>query len=281
MTPKGLAFHIAANIRACRSLRGSMLQFKASKRAILAAGSLPGSATAALIAILGFVSPASATIVQVTYWGTVSSGSDQTGIFGPAGGSLDGDSYVAHYVFDTTQGYTYASPTNNYAYGGSTYENNSPLVSSSVTINGHTANIGGNYEGLIWGLADSAGPAESQQYEYVEYYSESTNTNTYTHDYNYNVIYNDINTVPSSIIGPFTYHVAAGDTAYGLVSVYTYNYNTNSSDLDTYAELSPAGMTVGPAIPEPSTWAMMLLGFAGLGYAGYRRAKAGHATLVA
>jgi hypothetical protein len=26
-------------------------------------------------------------------------------------------------------------------------------------------------------------------------------------------------------------------------------------------------------IPEPSTWAMMLLGFAGLGYAGYRRQK--------
>ena len=26
------------------------------------------------------------------------------------------------------------------------------------------------------------------------------------------------------------------------------------------------------AIPEPSTWAMMLIGFAGLGYAGYRRA---------
>ena len=25
--------------------------------------------------------------------------------------------------------------------------------------------------------------------------------------------------------------------------------------------------------PEPSTWAMMLLGFASLGYAGYRRAR--------
>ena len=25
--------------------------------------------------------------------------------------------------------------------------------------------------------------------------------------------------------------------------------------------------------PEPSTWAMMLIGFAGLGYAGYRRAR--------
>jgi hypothetical protein len=29
----------------------------------------------------------------------------------------------------------------------------------------------------------------------------------------------------------------------------------------------------GSTIPEPSTWAMMLLGFAGLGFAGYRRAK--------
>jgi hypothetical protein len=28
-------------------------------------------------------------------------------------------------------------------------------------------------------------------------------------------------------------------------------------------------------IPEPSTWPMMLLGFAGLGFVGYRRAKVG------
>ena len=28
-----------------------------------------------------------------------------------------------------------------------------------------------------------------------------------------------------------------------------------------------------PAVPEPSTWAMMLVGFAGLGFAGYRRAR--------
>jgi hypothetical protein len=33
--------------------------------------------------------------------------------------------------------------------------------------------------------------------------------------------------------------------------------------------VNPAG-SVAP-VPEPSTWAMMLLGFAGLGYAGYRR----------
>jgi hypothetical protein len=40
-------------------------------------------------------------------------------------------------------------------------------------------------------------------------------------------------------------------------------------------------VTASPSVPEPSTWAMMLLGFAGLGLAGYRRARAGHKPLAA
>jgi probable HAF family extracellular repeat protein len=35
------------------------------------------------------------------------------------------------------------------------------------------------------------------------------------------------------------------------------------------------------AAPELSTWTMMLLGFVGLGFAGYRRAKKGRATIAA
>ena len=34
-------------------------------------------------------------------------------------------------------------------------------------------------------------------------------------------------------------------------------------------------------VPEKPTWTLMLLGFAGLAFAGYRRAKAGHAGLAA
>jgi hypothetical protein len=40
-------------------------------------------------------------------------------------------------------------------------------------------------------------------------------------------------------------------------------------------EFTPSG-AVG-AVPESPTWVMMLFGFAGLGFAGYRRAKAVHA----
>jgi hypothetical protein len=38
--------------------------------------------------------------------------------------------------------------------------------------------------------------------------------------------------------------------------------------------------TVGATVPELSTWAMMLFGFAGLSLAGYRRAKGGQTALV-
>jgi PEP-CTERM motif len=47
----------------------------------------------------------------------------------------------------------------------------------------------------------------------------------------------------------------------------------------TYDPLNPADSTVGTVfqdgfrVPEPATWAMTLLGFAGLGYAGLRRAQ--------
>jgi hypothetical protein len=57
----------------------------------------------------------------------------------------------------------------------------------------------------------------------------------------------------------------------------------NGSDTDTDAiagdaqgVFHPSLVTLsvtGVATPEPSTWAMVLLGFVGLGYLGYRRAS--------
>jgi hypothetical protein len=33
----------------------------------------------------------------------------------------------------------------------------------------------------------------------------------------------------------------------------------------------PDGLTAAPAVPEPSTWMMLLIGFAGIGFMTYRR----------
>jgi hypothetical protein len=44
---------------------------------------------------------------------------------------------------------------------------------------------------------------------------------------------------------------------------------------DDFANLSFDSVSVSPGVPELSTWAMMLLGFGALGFAGYRRARMG------
>ena len=38
-------------------------------------------------------------------------------------------------------------------------------------------------------------------------------------------------------------------------------------------KLGLVSLTVSPTVPEPSSWALMLVGFAGLGLAGFRRAR--------
>jgi hypothetical protein len=47
------------------------------------------------------------------------------------------------------------------------------------------------------------------------------------------------------------------------------------TDITHQGPFNAAFSLSGAVIPEPSTWAMMLLGFAGLGFAGYRHARKG------
>ncbi len=54
-----------------------------------------------------------------------------------------------------------------------------------------------------------------------------------------------------------------------------YQPGTNLTQTETLTFGTESG------VPEPATWAMMLLGFAGLGLAGYRRAKSGRTFLAA
>jgi hypothetical protein len=55
----------------------------------------------------------------------------------------------------------------------------------------------------------------------------------------------------------------------------TYTWNTMYVPIDPnnlQVSAAPEFVTVGSSVPEPSTWAMMLLDFAGLGFA-FRRSR--------
>lgn len=49
--------------------------------------------------------------------------------------------------------------------------------------------------------------------------------------------------------------------------------STGVVDLDVVYQYSALGDSIPGAVPESSTWAMMLLGFGGLGVAGYRSSR--------
>ena len=55
------------------------------------------------------------------------------------------------------------------------------------------------------------------------------------------------------------------------VKLWMYSTGTQIAGASVTANLFGVPVGGGGSTPEPSTWAMMLLGFAGLGYAGYRR----------
>jgi hypothetical protein len=57
-----------------------------------------------------------------------------------------------------------------------------------------------------------------------------------------------------------------------------FNYGVDPTEGENFGPGAIAGRPVGGAVPESSTWAMMLLGFAGLGFAGYRASRKAVAT---
>jgi hypothetical protein len=75
-------------------------------------------------------------------------------------------------------------------------------------------------------------------------------------------------------------HATPGGSSSAFIDPY-FSIDPSVPDPQDYRILVSAGVeNIGPAggVPEMPAWTMMLLGFAGLGFAGYRRARAGHAT---
>jgi len=88
---------------------------------------------------------------------------------------------------------------------------------------------------------------------------------------------------PGGNAATITFNSFGGKLSFNQYSDF-YNLNGNGSLATTQDIPSPNGYGAGTltvsAVPEPSTWAMMLLGFIGLGFMAYRR-KASSALMAA
>jgi hypothetical protein len=214
-----------------------------------------GVAAGFLLAVSPVV-PARATVVYVTYTGTVSRGSDPAGVFGQSG-SLNGQAYEVLYVFDTGS-YPDNNPTHNFIFGGTAFGAPSPLVGAAVlTIGDVSIDILGNKVGEIVGTNN--GPNAFSQQLHRAY-----DANGFAVE---NSISNFSGELPATITTPFVYHVTSNDGGGSDFSAFGASGNLDVTTL--IVSLSPPTSVV-PVPLGPSTWPMMILGLVGLGFMAYR-----------
>jgi hypothetical protein len=219
----------------------------------------------AAIGVVLSVTGASATLVKAEYTGTVIDGNDGSGFFSSVGADLSGLAFTADFLFNTATGtWVSRSATLNDLKGGpgSGYVfSDSPMLEASLTIKGITYNFATDFLGEIFGANGQTGVA-NQQYHKGEAGVASISARVFNKN---SQISGDI---PATIDAPFTFSLGPDDAGSGM-------FIFGSGD-QTYGDLAPTALTytvASRAVPELSTWAMMLAGFAGLGFAGYRAAR--------
>jgi hypothetical protein len=237
------------------------------------------SALTAVSALVGFSSSASADIVSVTYSGTVTSVSSTSGqtssatdglnLFG--GGNIVGDNFQVVYTFDTSKGTLTTVP------GAQTLDSpgagGDAFLATLITINGQTqsyddgagaqASTGGNGVGEI---VNSTGFAASIHFGIgTTINATAVSAPLLTDDFTTTI------NCGNGCGGFGTFHLGV---ASGVFEDIAFDPTGGAVEFD-----ETTGVT--SAVPEPSTWAMMILGFFGVGFMAYRRKQNGAAFRVA
>lgn len=248
----------------------------------------PSRPSAALGAALTFAlgllaaAPAASAAVTYTYAGTVKSGFDQTGVFGLAGQDFAGLglTFTARFVREDLPGADYLStPTSTEIRG---LFPNSP-VRGEVTINGHTVSFD-SYLGQQIQMKDPDFLGSGSEYEqfahnvdrFLNSYDAQTGVTQYI---NTGLLVGGFGIDQNFLASPDYHTLSNLSSAQGVEFVgqaHVAEYVTGPDGVRQYsrysiARFTPTSLTVsdsgGPVagVPEPSAWALMILGFGSTG----------------
>jgi PEP-CTERM motif-containing protein len=215
---------------------------------------------ACAVVAMSFCSDARAALVEITYTGSIYNVAnnppvsiDGLGLFGAAGADLGGKAVSVAFTFDVT-GPALVGPQNNYL--------NGTVQGVEITVNGITRTIAGSANSLILNYNDG------QSHTHVQHEAYDPGNQYVTASLTDNIT----GAFPLSLTSPYSF---SGPNGTGFFRFQNDNGVTLALFTPTHVEA-----VVAP-VPEPSTWAMMLIGFAGVGYLAYRRNRRGNDATVA
>ena len=96
--------------------------------------------------------------MEAVYTGTITSGYDQTGVFGTGGVDLAGLSYTTTYVFETTGNVHTTDANQDYIVSGDYNATSSTMTSATMTVGGQSYTIAPNFLGVSYVGSDTNGP---------------------------------------------------------------------------------------------------------------------------
>jgi PEP-CTERM motif len=205
---------------------------------------LPACAFALLAAV---PAPAAAATMIATFTGTAIGVSNFDHAFGNSNFILFAPA-TATFTYDPTLEAVHHGLGGSFVTGGSTLGDVSPILSASLTINGHTLTFNTGQLGTVTLGANSF---DISSLYAIPGLGEEINAGLLSAG------------IPNSFTSPFsTTGLGGGSFGYGSL-------RSGTDGALLFSELSVTGLS--SAVPEPSTWAMLLLGFGGIGFVLRRR----------
>jgi hypothetical protein len=209
--------------------------------------------------MMAVAEPASAAnLIRVTYTGIASNILDPTGLFGAPRMNFSAE-YVSTYLFDLDAGNHISTASYDQVFGGTAFGVESPLLDSTMTIDGHTVHFGG-------GGGDQQ---LNQAHAFTESYASDFGL-TGLWSYNFEIIHFDApylltSTFSAAGSGEGEFHICQSQVG-GCASV----------PVILQGSLAPQTISVATGVPEPGVWALMIAGFGltGVALRGRRRSLA-------
>jgi hypothetical protein len=188
---------------------------------------------------------------------------DTTGVFGHADIRLRDDTpYTATFVYDTKLGEPTVTPHLDQRNGGDFTFDPNPILSATFTINGVTTDMSFHDAGLVE-TTDGDGFHYANVGDFLGTPTESIAEAIYMFGYGQ---------PEARLTSPFSSAITGG---FGNAYVHRRNLVTGNFIAEAAMTLRPTFLTVSVVkadVPEPATWALMLIGFGAAG-AGLRRAR--------